>query len=347
MKVINARNVNSAWNQAKGVVSGGMISRPSRNGDVLEYRDPVATVYQKPNERVLFDARRDANPFFHMFEAMWMLAGRDDLAAFDHVNMGHLLRPYSDNGETVNGAYGYRWRNYFNQDQLGWIIGVLRLNPDDRRCVLTMWDGNKDLTNTQSKDVPCNTQIYFKLRPVCQGTPSKLLMTVCNRSNDIVFGCYGANAVHMSFLHEYMAAMLGVPMGEYTQISDSWHAYLDTWEKFGGKEQLPDDWNDPYVPWYHGPKVEKVSSIPLVTNPALFDMEVRRWVESPTERGAYYNEFFYHTATPMMLAWTQFKAFKQKAEAMDTAELIEAPDWRLACINWLKRRQKTAGQEHK
>ena len=69
---------------------------------------------------------------------------------------------------------------------------------------------------------PCNTQIYFWSRN------GKLNMTVANRSNDMIWGAYGANAVHMSFLQEYVASMCGVKCGIYTQFTHNLHAYLDT-----------------------------------------------------------------------------------------------------------------------
>ena len=66
-----------------------------------------------------------------------------------------------------------------------------------------------------------NTNIYFKIRE------NKLKMTVCCRSNDMLWGAYGVNVVHMSVLQEYMATMIGVEMGEYRQISDSFHIYTE------------------------------------------------------------------------------------------------------------------------
>src|SRR5690606_6235064 len=139
---------------------------------------------------------RDANPFLHFFESLWMLAGRNDV---DY--MTRLVRrfaAYSDDGKTFNGAYGYRWRKWFGRDQLQQIIGALRSNPQDRRCVLGMWDAGHDL-GLQSADLPCNTHIYFRIQD------DRLNMTVCNRSNDAIWGAVGANVVHMSFLQEYMA----------------------------------------------------------------------------------------------------------------------------------------------
>ena len=83
----------------------------SRSGHVIEYPSPVMTVYKRPEERVLFYPSRDANPFFHLFEALWMLAGRDDLKFVSRFNK--RMKDFSDDGVTLNGAYGYRWKEYF------------------------------------------------------------------------------------------------------------------------------------------------------------------------------------------------------------------------------------------
>jgi hypothetical protein len=40
----------------------------------------VVTQYIRPTERVLFSPRRDANPVFHLMEALWMLAGESEVA---------------------------------------------------------------------------------------------------------------------------------------------------------------------------------------------------------------------------------------------------------------------------
>jgi thymidylate synthase len=104
------------------------------------------------------------------------------------------------------GAYGFRWKKYWNKDQIKIVIGMLKENPYDRRAVLQMWDPHEDLAR-KGKDVPCNTHIYFKIRE------GKLCMTVCNRSNDMLWGAYGANVVHMSMLQEYVAHCLGPTYG--------------------------------------------------------------------------------------------------------------------------------------
>lgn len=223
MKVIEARNVHHALPLALSLLDRYGTPRGSRNGPVLVAPWPVTTVYRNPTERVLFWPQRDANPFFHLYESLWMLAGRKDLAP--------LLRyvadfgKFSDDGVTLHGAYGYRWRTHGAVDQLAVIAGELTADPDDRRSVLQMWDVHVDLAR-RGKDVPCNLLATFQ-----RDAAGCLDLTVFCRSNDLVWGAYGANAVHFSMLLEYMALWVGCPVGVYRQVSVNWHAYTSVLDK--------------------------------------------------------------------------------------------------------------------
>ena len=74
MKVIDTRNVNTALRWALPELLKEGVEEPSRNGLVLVMPTPVTTVYQRPQERVVFSPERNANPFFHLMESLWMLA---------------------------------------------------------------------------------------------------------------------------------------------------------------------------------------------------------------------------------------------------------------------------------
>src|SRR4051812_29373079 len=187
MHIIVANNVNEALSEGLNWLKAAGVRSPSRNGDVLVSPVPVVTEYAYPTERVLFSPLRDANPFFHFFEALWMLAGQRDLTWPLYFNKG--FGAYSDDGVTLHGAYGYRWREWFGVDQLELIVNDLSASPDSRRAVLAMWDGEFDLEKAAEggKDVPCNTTAFFDRRD------GRLNMMVCCRSNDIYWGAYGAN----------------------------------------------------------------------------------------------------------------------------------------------------------
>jgi thymidylate synthase len=340
MQVIRARNVNDAIVRGAQLMKEGGVSQESRAGGTLEYPEPVCTVYEHPLERVLFDTVRDANPFFHLMEALWMLGGRRDVEWLSRFNK--RMATYSDDGVVFNAAYGYRWRNQFHlttasgdrsTDQLSAIVQLLRADPDSRRAVLQIWDAAADL-GVPSKDLACNTQAMFKVRG------GRLNMTISNRSNDIVWGCYGANAVQFSMLLEYMAARIGVAPGIYRQMSDSYHAYHDTWgkisdigERFGG---------DLYVKG-------EVSVYPLIADPESFDAELERWLASSPDRlsleqwdretnqGAWRNPYFARVATPMHNGWLAYKRSDLEAAHQWLARCA-ATDWQRAAREWLERR---------
>lgn len=168
-----------------------IIRWPSRNGDVLMIDGPVTLTYTHPKERVLFNRSRDANPFFHLYEALWMLAGRNDVTSVAYY--AKQMAEYSDDGKTLNGAYGYRWRyarphglkdhptKYATVvptavDQLDLLVAHLTADPTSRRAVLQMWNVEDDLLKVglgtepadaqiTSKDVCCNLSVMFSLRP--------------------------------------------------------------------------------------------------------------------------------------------------------------------------------------
>ena len=220
MKIIQARNVHQALPKAVHLLQQYGVDRNSRVGPVKCAPWPVATVYEHPQERVVFWPQRDANPAFHLYESLWMLAGRHDLAPL--LRYVKDFGKFSDDGKTLSSAYGYEWRRAHDEDQLIVIAQRLRADPDDRRCVLSMWDPAYHL-GADWKDVPCNTTAVFQ-----RSLEGCLDLTVFCRSNDIVWGAYGANAVHFSVLQEYMATWIGCPIGRYTQVSVNWHAYPET-----------------------------------------------------------------------------------------------------------------------
>ncbi len=193
----------------------------SRNGPVARFPGLVVSEWVDPTQRISWSPVRDANPFLHYIEAFWMLAGRNDVALV--AKLAANMQNYSDDGETLYGAYGFRWRKHFGFDQISAIIDELKRDPTSRRCVLQMWDGHEELHKALNggKDVCCNHAITFD---PCDGY---LNMSVSNRSNDQVWGAYGANVVHMSILHEYVAAQTGLKLGSYFQNSSNLHLYLN------------------------------------------------------------------------------------------------------------------------
>lgn len=371
MRQIAARNVNDAWATAVHLVKmsdGGMRREESRAGAVYVYSDPVVTSYARPTERVLLDPRRDANPFFHLAEALWMLSGRDDAAWLDQFVSDYSSRfgepeTISDYGPgpRQHGAYGRRWRNWYplsdsvwqapdgTCDQIDVVVRLLKSDPSDRQAVLAMWDPSSDLGVPGLRDRPCNTHAYLRVRRArglheAQPAPhyakkhdsTKVMdLTVCCRSNDVVWGCYGANAVHMSVLQEYLSARIGVGVGVYYQFSNNWHVYDGTLAKCDATSAR-ESASRPYP-----------GTLPLVDDPESFDDELRRLMPNAEPDGLRLgdcgwmrNRVFPETVVPMMIA-NSCRRNGDLGAAVGYAECIAAPDWRTACVEWLKRRVKT------
>ena len=329
MLSISIRNVHQALPEALYQLSLYGVRRESRNGPVLMADGPVTTVYHKPLERVIFWPQRDANPFFHMFEALWMLGGRQDVNYLLQFNSN--MSSFSDDGKTFNGAYGYRWRHHFGGDQLEQIVTSLKRNPECRRQVLSMWDGHHD-QGLDSKDLPCNTQVYFSVN-----VRGELDMMVCNRSNDIVWGCYGANAVHFSFLLEYLAARIGIPVGRYWQLSNNWHLYLDQHEAL--MDELAPFAVMPPAPRTCPYSREAVQPFPLIEGDVhAWHDDLCMFLDGHKAIG-YSSRFFRRVALPMLHAYQMFKEEQTVQSCVGAAEYLrtncQATDWTLACIDWL------------
>ena len=155
-------------------------------------------------------------------------------------------------------------------------------------------------------------------------------MTVCNRSIDVLWGTYGANVVHMSILQEYIANRVGVPVGPYYQISDSYHVYItgpggDLWLKMMDS----------------GPMLDYYASglampVPLGAGDALWDVDLHdffRYWDAGIDPGAqsYKTEWWNGVARPMWAGW--------KLRSIGPLKYCLATDWKIAGLEWLTRRE--------
>lgn len=328
MYTITARNVNEAVSEAFWKLRISGTEEDSRNGKVIAFPKPVVTTYKKPNERVLFWRERDANPIFHLMESIWMLAGRNDVGFLEQFNS--TIGQFSDNGYDFNAAYGYRWREHFGQDQLLEIIELLRRDPTTRQAVMQIWDHN-DLTK-KTKDKACNTQVFFEIRGGFTAGSGQLNMTVINRSNDMWWGCYGANVVHFSVLQEFVAAAVNVPLGEYRQFSHNLHLYTDLYD---AKKYLD---APPVAEEYNLYETEKVKTYPIMTGTTyekwLSDAEA--FCHYPFACDPNWSPFFKEVAYPMAMVSHSRKTKLNKG--YDYAVDIKAQDWKLATLQWMYNR---------
>jgi len=337
MKTVKVSNVNQALSNGIGMMLTQGIEIPSRTGMTLEIPTPVTTVYEKPWERVLINPTRDANPFFHFMESLWILVGRNDVDFLTEFNKN--MASFSDNGVTFNAPYGYRLRNYFKDsanyktDQIEDVISILKNEPNSRQAVMQIWD-TQDI-DKPTLDKACNMSVVFRIRS------GRLDMTVYNRSNDMLWGAYGANAVQFSMLQEYVAARLDIPMGTYYQVSNSFHVYTSG---MGGKlwDKLittPIEYEDPYEHF----NISSIRMNPREMNSferdldLLFDVYDDTGLSNILADLEFESSYFNYITGPMLKVWYTYKQGNKK-EALELCKNIIGEDWSLACQMWIQER---------
>jgi len=352
---IHTRNINTGFRVVVETLMAGrkgydgvppVSVAETRAGRTIRFDEPMTITFTRPTERVLFNTARDVNPFSVLYESLWVLAGRNDVAPLSYYTK--RMVDYSDDGSTWYGAYGRRWRNWADGgfDQLELAAELLRADHNTRRIVLTMWDPVKDLAGQTAggKDYPCNTHVYAKIKR------GRLNITVCNRSNDTVWGLFGTNAVVFSFLQEYLAAKVGVGVGEYHHMSDDLHVYDEPGNPKVARWE-PEKWlAESTYTQEAGRYGNGTALFPLVKDSAAFERELPRFVEEfkslPTDYGIraenWTEPFLRDVARPAFGAYAVYKTGQWKREPGSSRwhEVIAADDWRTACTGWLERRRK-------
>lgn len=114
-------------------------------------------------------------------EVAWFLQGDRDVS---------FIRKYAplwdkfveEDGTTVAGAYGHRWRRHFGRDQVKDAVEALLANPSDRRVFISAWDPAEDGLGRPSKNVPCPVGFTLSI------TANRLSSTLLIRSSDVFVG---------------------------------------------------------------------------------------------------------------------------------------------------------------
>lgn len=335
---ITVDNVNEALPHGLRLLQTHGKPTASRGLNVIRVPGPVMTVYLNPTRRVLFDSVRDANPFFHLIESLWIIAGSNKVDLPRYFLEG--IARFSDDGQTFHGAYGHRLRHAHGFDQIEMAIAVLKEKPDTRQVVLSIWHPQMDL-GAVTKDVPCNDMLMFDI------VEGKLNMTVCNRSNDCILGAYGANVVQFSMLQEFIAASVDVEVGVYVQQSNNFHVYEDNpfWVKYiDGETTSLDNVFNPYM----SPNIHpyQLAIDPSDARDVMFDCKALCHAaesgDRPLVNDFYHSAYFTDVVLPMIRTYDLYKSKDFKGALKETIN-IAAPDWGRAAREWVTRRAVKAG----
>lgn len=327
---------------------GNYVESNSRNGPVRRFRGTATLTWTRPQYRVSFDPIRDANPAFHLFEALWMLNGENDVkrAAYFASQMGQ----YSDDGVTFHGGYGHRWVKHFGYDQIReYVIPALRKNSEDRRVVLGMWDPTVDIPAAQNngKDVPCNLMCTFD---ATQGD-GRLHLINLNRSNDSVWGATGANIVQFSMLQEYVASACDLGVGVYDQISSNMHLYLELNDVSKRMLKIHNDDPGRELPYFGmlSPLRHKSDGTAYQWQEKFDrDLNVLMLNYNQVKDVKFETYFFKYVVQPVIMAFNCYKNDDAIEVGMDVLKSLLPPfglgepwfqwhDWNIAMYKWLER----------
>jgi hypothetical protein len=248
-----------------------------------------------------------------------MMAGQNDVKWIEQFNS--RMRQYAEDDGKVNGSYGHRWLEHWG-NQLNVVIARLRDDSTTRQAVLAMWDPHWDLFPAKKNDRPCNTHIYFRV------VKGHLNMTVCNRSNDMMWGMFGANVVHMTMLHELVAQATGISLGVYRVFTNNLHTYT----KMAGYPDCLDAIDADEHDIYH-----LACSYPLLARNedyVVFLRDARRFVAG--NFGELETRWFNEVAKPMYDAYMERK--NKQGSGLEHIRRIRAEDWRMACAQWVNRK---------
>lgn len=136
---------------------------------------------------------------------------------------------FTNPGDVVTVAYGYRWRKYFGRDQLKLLIDLLRKEPGSRHGVVVTWDPAQDgLSLFKKMNVPCPYTFTVNI------IGGRLHLHNIVRSNDVILGL-PFDVAGFALLAHILAQVLKVNPGIYSHSISNAHIY-DT--HYAGAEEI-------------------------------------------------------------------------------------------------------------
>ena len=151
-------------------------------------------------------------------EQIWFISGsrkpEDFLRDFTKI-----WDDFTNPGDVVTVAYGYRWRKHFGRDQLAKLIELLENDPSSRHGVVVTWDPASDgLGGVLKKNVPCPYTFTVNIMG------GRLNLHNIVRSNDMILG-FPHDVAGFALLQTILAQRLGVTPGVYSHSVSNAHIY--------------------------------------------------------------------------------------------------------------------------
>jgi len=225
MHVFEGQTADEVWLMAasKFEHSEGVAVSSGDDDGSRELPGTAFTIHH-PRQRWVMSREPAMNPAFAIAEVVWIVSGRRDAACLNYWNP--KLPSPAARGKQHQGTYGFRLRNHLGVDQLERAYQALQQDPDRRQVVLQISDSEEDFSVTDNdSSLPhrsCNISSYAEIRE------GKLEWSQTLRNNDLFLGV-PHNFVQFTYLHEILAAWLGVEPGPYRHFAE--HLHLDVWDE--------------------------------------------------------------------------------------------------------------------
>jgi thymidylate synthase len=151
-------------------------------------------------------------------EQIWFISGARKPEIFLR-DFTRIWDDFTNPGDVVTVAYGYRWRRHFGRDQLGMLVELLQKDSSSRQGVVITWDPAGDgLGGVNKGNVPCPYTFCVNII----GGRLHLLNVV--RSNDMILG-FPHDVAGFALLQIILAQKLNVKPGIYTHTIANAHIY--------------------------------------------------------------------------------------------------------------------------
>lgn len=262
---VEAKNLNQALILlSKKLVEKGEFHE-RRGFRCFEYPGAVLLCIEDPVDRYVTVPQRKWNKTLGWIESLWIARGDNSLdmpasyvknlvnfsddGKYMRAGYGPRIRRYGDNNSYIGSGVNTLSRQYKNgktnecgrlkepskyqnvTDQLRFVIEKFKEDIQTREAVITIHDPVADDFNgvgvdtssplLKTKDTPCTRSIHFML------VDGKLNCYVDMRSNDLIWGLSAVNIFNFTLMQEYVAAIVGVPVGKYYHKVDNLHVYQD------------------------------------------------------------------------------------------------------------------------
>lgn len=192
----------------------------------------VSVLVRDPRRRWVLAPWRRTNLAFNFAEALWYLAGSNDL---DHIAYyAPSIRRYSADGRTLAGtAYGPRIFAHGEEaiDQWQRCRELIQQDRDTKRALIQIFEP-RELQDSANPDVACTVAMHLMWRE------GRLHAAVFMRANDAYRGA-ASDVFSFTFLQEVFARDVGAELGPYFHCVSSYHLYEEDLPRVSTDECSP------------------------------------------------------------------------------------------------------------